>query len=123
MSDSVTMGVEITKALSEYRDLTVDELKKAVRKAAKSIKSDISEASPRKTGAYAKDWTVTTQAEDSGSISLVVHNKNHYQLTHLLENSHALRNGGRTRAFPHILPAEEKGLRQLEDELTRSLKS
>ena len=58
--------------------------------------------------------------ETSDSIQIVVHSKR-YQLTHLLEFGHAKRGGGRTRAFPHIAPAEQAGIEQLTRDIERDL--
>lgn len=56
---------------------------------------------------YSKGWTkVTTKNKVTGVYHVTIHNKKYYRLTHLLEKGHALPNGGRTRAFPHIAPVQ-----------------
>ncbi len=123
-SDRVTidqMASAIMESLQDYADTAADEMKEAVKDAGKTVKKEIQANAPVETGAYKKSWTVKTVRETSQSLELVVHSKNRYQLAHLLEHGHALRNGGRARAFPHIAPAEEKGIRELEEKLERGL--
>lgn len=125
MSDTVSIGQmasAISQNLERYADLAADELKKSVRKAGKTVKSEISQTAPKDTGKYAKSWTVKTQKETSNSLEVVVHSKNRYQLAHLLEHGHAKRGGGRVAARVHIAPAEEKAIETLEHEIESALR-
>ena len=115
------LAEEIMKGLTEYKDLATADMKTAVRKAGKSVKKDIQANAPKKTGAYSKSWTVKTTKETSESLELTVHSPKKYQLAHLLEKGHAKRGGGRTKAIPHIAPAEEKAVKDLEADIKRAL--
>ena len=110
----------VMKGLEDYANLAADDLKRDVQKAGKAVKQQIESTAPKKTGKYAKSWAVKKTRESSDSIQVVVHSKR-YQLTHLLEFGHAKRGGGRTRAFPHIAPAEQAGIEQLKRDIERDL--
>lgn len=116
------MASAIQEELYRYRDLAADKTKKAAKKAGKTVKEDINGSAPVKTGRYAKSWATKVTAEDSQSISLVVYSPSRYMLAHLLENGHAKRGGGRVRAIPHIAPAEQHGIEQLEADIAKALK-
>lgn len=116
------MAHVIMEGLQEYADLATDDMKAAVKKAGNEAKKDVQAGAPVKSGKYKKSWTVKTTKENSNSLELTVHSRNRYQLAHLLEFGHAKRGGGRTRAFPHIAPAEQKAAELLEKEVERALK-
>lgn len=114
----------VMKGLIDYADLASDEVKKEVRKTGNKIKKEIqANALVGKTGKYKDSWSVKTQRETSNSLEVVVHSKNRYQLAHLLEKGHVLRQGGRVCAKPHIAPAEEKGIQEMEENIRRRLKN
>ena len=116
------LASEVMKGLEEYAELTTEVVKKEVQETGKVVKQQIESTAPRKSGRYAKSWAVKKTAETSNSLEVTVHSRNRYMLTHLLENGHAKRGGGRVRAIPHIAPAEEMGIRELEDRIERALK-
>ena len=116
------LAKEVMDGLEEYADLAVDVMKKEIQETGKYVKQQISQSAPKKSGRYAKSWAVKKTKETSNSLEVTVHSKNRYMLTHLLENGHAKRGGGRVRAIPHIAPAEEMGIRELEERITRALK-
>ena len=112
----------VMKGMEEYAKLAAEDLKADVKKAGDTVKKQIEGSAPKKTGKYSKSWAVKKTRESSDSIQVVVHSKNRYQLTHLLEFGHAKRGGGRTRAFPHIAPAEQAGIEQLTRDIERDLR-
>ena len=116
------MAHVIMEGLQEYADLATEDMKAAVKKAGNKAKSDVQAGAPVMTGKYKKSWAVNTTKENANAMEVTVHSRNRYQLAHLLEFGHAKRGGGRTRAFPHIAPAEEAAAELLEREVEAALK-
>ena len=124
MGDKCTidnLAKTIMEGIQEYADVASEDVKTAVRKAGKNVKAEISANAPKRTGAYAKSWAVKTEKETAHSLEVVVHSKNRYQIAHLLEHGHAKRGGGRVAGIPHITPAEEKAVKQLEEDIVKKL--
>ena len=115
------LAKEIMKGLTEYADLATDSMKAAVKKAGNEVKSEISKTAPKDTGKYAKSWAVKTTKEYATALEVTVHSKNRYRIAHLLEHGHAKRGGGRVSGRPHIAPAEEKGIKMLEEDIKKAL--
>lgn len=110
MSDVIQpdeLTAAIMDALQTYTDNVTEGIKNAEDLTAKECKANLEADSPvGATGAYQKGWKVTVTENTPSEKHTVIHNKE-YRLTHLLENGHATRDGGRTRAFPHIKKNEE----------------
>lgn len=111
----------VMEGLVEYAELATEDMKAAVKKAGQTVRKEIQAGAPVKTGAYRKSWAVKTTRETSNFMEVTIHSRNRYQLAHLLEFGHAKRGGGRVSGRPHIAPAEEKGIRQLEEEIRKAL--
>ncbi len=112
----------VNERLEEYNQLSAGVVKKAVRNAGNSVKKDISANAPKRTGKYAKSWRVKSTRETSTELQVTVYSPTRYMLAHLLEHGHALRNGGRVCAFPHIAPAEEAAEKKLMADIEKGLK-
>lgn len=107
-------GDSTRMALFAFSDDVEAALQKEAQRSAKQCRADIQNAAPKRTGAYAKTWTVKKDAADRRRPAFVVYTKRPgYQLAHLLERSHKISNQygddwGHTRPKPHIEPAAER---------------
>lgn len=108
---------EIIKSLEAYNDDVAEKIDRIVEETSKELRDELKKTSPRykgdepekkkRAGKYARSWKLKRISDKKGNSVFVVHNTQ-YQLTHLLENGHLKRNGDRTKAIPHIKPAEDK---------------
>jgi hypothetical protein len=124
MAQTVTpdqLAAVVSDILSEYGDECADVLEDSIKTVTKKAQSELKGAgSFGGTGKYRKGWK--TKIEKTRiSVDAVVYNATP-GLTHLLENGHALANGGRSRAFPHIAPVNDEAQTEVIELLERKLK-
>lgn len=111
----------ILEELKNYEGVTEEAAEKGLSETSKSALQQLRNAHPSGSGEYGswdeynRSWKILKLKRDKKA---VIHNEKHYRLTHLLEKGHATVNGGRTRAFPHIKPVEDK----CDDELLKNIK-
>lgn len=117
------MAEAINQELKEYSDLTTEVMKAAVTRAGNTARKGIRAGAPTKTERYAKSWRTKKTKDTSTRLEVTVYSPSRYMLAHLLEHGHAKRNGGRTRAIPHIAPAEETAEKQLIMEIEGRLRN
>lgn len=108
----------IAQELENYRQDVTDSVKNDVKTVAKECKQEIQAKSPILTGDYKKGWRVKKVFESENDIRVVVENKTDYQLTHLLEHGHDVKNEdgkviGHAPAHPHIGLAAQNASRKL----------
>lgn len=92
-------GNDIERSINTFMRECVDEneevLQQRAQDAGKQAVKALKHESRKRTGKYAKGWKSTAQRGATG-VEVTVHNAQ-YQLTHLLENDHAIKNQtGRT---------------------------
>lgn len=114
------LAAEINRQLELYAEHTEETVRAIGEKAAQEGAQKLRNTSPRRTGKYAASWDYK-QIKHRDTKRFVVYNKEHYRLTHLIEKSHALRNGGRSTAQPHIKPVEQEMIQNFEADLRRGL--
>jgi mRNA-degrading endonuclease RelE of RelBE toxin-antitoxin system len=117
------LGIEIAKVISEYTEEVAEAVEKEVDETAKNIKEEIQKSSAWKdrTGEYRKGWTIKKENR-KGETVRIIYNKDKPGLIHLLEFGHVKRGGGRVAGRPHVQPAYEKYVPQMEQNIEDIIK-
>ena len=94
----------IAKELAAYSDEVTEEVDKIAEQVADETVDELKETSPKRYGKYRRSWKKKKFVVFNAVASL----------THILENGHLSRNGGRVAGIVHIKPAEEKAIQNFE---------
>ncbi len=112
--------------LENYKEEIDEDVIETVDEITKKARDELKQTSPRGKGTrsnpYYKGWAIKLSKRRSGVYHKVIWNKTNYQLTHLLEFGHVTRNGGRTKAIPHIRPIEQKYNVEFVDKLEKKIR-
>lgn len=101
----------IAKELSTYSREVGEKVDKIANTVVDEAVRELKTTSPKRHGKYARNWRFKKNSKGS----YVVYNAAPtYRLTHLLEKGHILKNGGRSKAIPHIKPVEEHAIESFE---------
>ena len=112
----------VNEILNEYsKDVQEGITERAIQIAEKG-KNDLKVTSPRKTGSYSKGWRVDKR-QGKGFVHATIYNATDWQLTHLLEKPHLLRNGKRSTPKVHIAPVEEKCIAQFQNDVEQIIEN
>ena len=128
----VNLAKAVDQILQEYGDEVYSVLDDCVedvsQQAAEKLRSVRQFKNSVPNSPYSKDWiSEKMQGEKRLETKRVVHNEEHYRLTHLLENGHVVRNGtkrvvGQAGAYPHIAPVNEWAEKELPAAVERKLR-
>lgn len=121
---------EIKDILGEYSKDIDNELYEEAKAIAKQGVQELKRTSPiNKTktsgkGRYRRGWRMEID-HGFGEVEAVIYNATDYQLTHLLERPHVIRNKygtwGTSKPQVHIKPVEEQCVKEFEDKVTRKI--
>lgn len=108
----------IAEQLQNYTKEVTENVKKSVDKVSKEVNDEIKSHVTFKehTGKYVKAFRIKTVYEDGyKKVNNWYVANGQYRLAHLLEKGHALKHGGRAKAFPHIQYGEELAQKRMEE--------
>ena len=114
----------IAKELETYSEAITEGIKAAVDDVSKELLQNTRAAAPEESGKYKRAISIKTVYESPTERRKQWYVKApRHTLSHLLEKPHKTRNGGTSRAFPHIKENEEKAVKDFESKVEGVIKN
>lgn len=124
MAKTGSVAIQLAEVVDQYDVKLKRATNNAMDVVAKEAVSKLKSTSPRKSGEYARGWGIKRERGTGGINTVTVKNRV-YQLTHLLENGHIVRNKkgeyGRAPGIKHIKPVEDWANTELPEEIEREM--
>lgn len=118
--------LDIQDILEEYSEDIQEAINESAKEVAEKGANKLKQTSPKKSGKYAKGWKVKV-IKGNGYVNATIHNSTNWQLTHLLEKPHAIRNAngtwGTSKPKVHIAPVEQECIEEFTKEVENIIKN
>lgn len=125
MAKTDSVALQMADILDDYSRDVKKATNDAIGNTSKQSVQKLKNTSPKRSGKYARGWATKKERSRDGIVTVTVHNKTDYQLTHLLENGHVIKNAkgeyGRYNGIKHIAPVEEWAASELPLEIEKEL--
>ena len=120
----------IKDILNEYSSDIQNGITEKAFEVAEKGKNELKATSPKRTGSYSKGWRVDKR-NGKGFVHATIYNATNWQLTHLLEKPHVIRNkygtwgtySPQNSKTIHIAPVEEKCITEYERDVEQVIKN
>lgn len=118
--------IDINEILNEYSNDIQEGITETAFKVAENGKNKLKVTSPKRTGSYRKGWRVDKR-QGKGYVHATIYNATNWQLTHLLEKPHAIRNQygtwGTSKPQIHIEPVEQECIQEFQKDVEQVIKN
>lgn len=121
----ISLQVQMKQILEQYEEDVQQVANDAIKTVSKEAVQKLKSTSPKKSGRYARGWAKKSVGSHGSIVDIVVYNRTDWQLTHLLNNGHIIRNKygthGRKNGDNHIGKVEQWANQEVESEIERKL--
>jgi len=122
--------LQINDILNEYSNDIQEGITNAAIDVAENGKNKLKVTSPKKTGDYRKGWRVEKR-KGKGFIHTTIYNATDWQLTHLLEKPHVIKNqygtwgtyNPQSKGTIHIEPVEKECIQEFQKDVEQVIKN
>lgn len=112
------LSQSITDNLNQQTSKIIEKIDKETKKISRQSIKIVQSNSPVRYGTYKSSFKLKKLKQEK----YLIYSAKRYQLTHLLEHGHILKNGATSKAIPHIVKGEEYAQKELPAKIEKIIK-